>query len=248
MNKLWVIARKDIREALRSRSTYIYIVILLLLTLLYFNNYNAAVTALKDAGKSPAEIVDFSRVYLSGITYNMPLWFSVLMCTIFSAYAIIVDKSKRSLESLMAAPVSLKKIWLGKSLGVTLPSVVIALLAFIIAYVALNFVKIIPETGSFIIPDAASLVSAFILVPLLVYVVVALVIYLQLVIANPRTANFVFTGFFVLVFFSGSLLSGQGLNLNYSIIYAGLILICTGIAFMLSRSLTSERVLLSSRS
>jgi ABC-type Na+ efflux pump permease subunit len=36
MNKLWIIARKDIREAFRSRTTYFYIVILIFLSLYLF--------------------------------------------------------------------------------------------------------------------------------------------------------------------------------------------------------------------
>ncbi len=247
MAKIWIIARKDILEALRSRSTYIYVLILLFLTIFYFNNYSTQLASVKDAGKTTAEIKDFSQLFLNDLTFNMPLWFGIMMCTIFSNYAIIVDKSKRSLESLMAAPVSLKKIWLGKSLAVTLPSVIFSLAAYIIAYVVLNFMKVMPATGGFIAPGWLALVSAFILMPLLILAVVIPVIYLQLVIANPRTANFVFTGFFLIIFLGGSFLNGQGGNKNYGAIYLGIIIIGAGIAFLMSRFLSREKVLLSDR-
>lgn len=247
MNKLWVIARKDVREVLRSRSTYVYIVILLLLTILYISNYSTAVSSMKTNGKTAADILIYSQAFLTDITFNMPLWFAVLMCTVFATYAVVIEKSKRSLESLMAAPISLKEIWLGKSLAVTIPSVILALCAYIIAYIVLSIVMVMPNTGTFILPNWLALVSAFILIPVLIFTVVTLVIYLQLVIANPRTANFVFTGCFIVVFFFGSVLSGQGLKLNFSVIYLGIIVICAGIAFIISRSLTRERVLLSSK-
>ena len=247
MSKVWVIARKDIWEALRSPNTYVYVLILLLLTIFYFNNYSAGLALMKEEGKTAAEISEFSRGFLNDLTFNMPLWFGVMMCTIFSNYAIIVDKSKRSLESLMATPVNLRQIWLGKALAVSIPSVSIALAAYIMAYVILNMMKIIPATGSFIFPGGAALISAFILVPLVILVVVIPVIYLQMIIANPRTANFVYTGFFLVIFLSGSLLGGAGGNKNYSAIYLGIIVICTLISLMLSRFLTREKVLLSDR-
>jgi ABC-2 type transport system permease protein len=247
MGKIWIIARKDVGEAFRSTSTYVYILILLLLTIIYFNNYSTGVDSIKAAGKTPAEIKDFSQVFLNDLSFNMPLWFAVMMCTVFSNYAIIVDKSKRSLESLMAAPVSLKQIWLGKALAVTIPSVLIGLAAYIIAYVALNYMKVIPITGGFTMPGTSALISAFILMPLLILAVVIPVIYLQLVIANPRTANFVFTGFFVVIFLGGSFLNGQGGDKNYGAIYLGIIIIGAGIALLMSRFLSREKVLLSNR-
>ncbi len=247
MSKIWIIARKDIQEALRSRSTYIYIGFLLVLSILSFSNFTTGLASVQGVEKTPAEILDYSRLYVNGSTYNMPLWFAVLMCTIFATYAVILDKSKRSLESLMAAPVSLKQIWMGKALGVTLPSVVIALVAFVVAFLVLTFWKVLPATGSIIFPEALPLITALILTPLLIFAMVALVIYVQLVIANPRIANFVFTGFFVITFFSGTLLSGQSDKINFSLIYAGIIIICAGLALILSRSLTRERVLLSNK-
>ena len=62
----------------------------------------------------------------------------MLICGVFSAYAIIMDKAKRTLESLLATPVSLRQIWLGKSLAVALPSVAIALLVSLLALLAMN--------------------------------------------------------------------------------------------------------------
>jgi len=147
----------------------------------------------------------------------------------------------------MAAPVSLRQIWLGKTLGVTLPSVGIALVGFVVTFLVLTFWKIIPAAGAAVLPEVLPLISAIILVPLMIFMVAALVIYLQLVIANPRTANFVFTGFFILVFFVGTALSGQSDQINFSLIYSGIIIIFAVITLMLSRSLTRERVLLSSK-
>jgi ABC-type Na+ efflux pump permease subunit len=158
-----------------------------------------------------------------------------------------VEKSKRNLESLMATPVSLNKIWMAKALAVTLPSVVIALGVTLLGYIIMNVFLIIPRTGIFILPGALEIVTALLIVPCLIFSVASLVIYLQLVISNPRIANLAFTGIFLVLFFGGNIITQMGLNWNFSIIYLIIIVLCGGLCLLLSRSLTRERVMLSSK-
>jgi hypothetical protein len=136
---------------------------------------------------------------------------------------------------------------MGKCLAVTLPSIVIALVVSIIAFIVINFIAIMPDTNQFIFPEPSAIVSALVLLPMLIFAIVAIVLYLQLTISNPRFANFVFTGIFFVVFFGSSVLTGSGINFNFSYVFLGLIAICAGIAFILSRFLTKEKVLLSSK-
>jgi len=68
------------------------------------------------------------------------------------------------------------------------------------------------------------------------------------VITNPRIGNFVFSGIFFLLLFGMNALGGLGISLNYlPLIYLGVIVLCAVIAWILSRSLTKEKVLLSSK-
>jgi hypothetical protein len=114
-------------------------------------------------------------------------------------------------------------------------------------YIAINFVLIIPETGRFIAPSPLAIVTAIIIVPLLIFAVVLLVLYLQLVISNPRIANFAFIGIFFLLFFGVNALTQMGTGINFGYIYAGILVVCGIVGYILSRSLTRERVLLSSK-
>jgi ABC-type Na+ efflux pump permease subunit len=244
MNKLWVIARKDIKEAFRSRSTYIYIALLFVLTFVYFNAYSSLIGNETDQ----AEINTRSLIFINSIISTLPMMYAILICTIFAAYSVIVEKAKRNLESLMATPVSLNKIWMGKSLAVTFPSVLIALGVTLLGYIVMNTWLIVPRTGVFIVPGAMEIVNALVIVPCLIFTVVSLVLYLQLVISNPRIANLAFTGIFLLLFFGANIITQLGLDWNFSIIYLIVIAICGGLSFLLSRSLTKERVMLSSKS
>jgi ABC-2 type transport system permease protein len=247
MKKLWVIAKKDIRESFRSRSTYLYIVILFVLSFSYFSSYGARMDTIIAQNPSNETIRQASQDILNSFASTLPMLFSIWVCTIFATYSVVVEKAKRNLESLMVTPVSLKQIWLGKTLAVTLPSVIIGLGVSIIVYAALNVMKVVPETGSFLFPGPLAIISALILVPLLIFTIVSLVIYLQLTIANPRFANFIFLGIFFLLFFGINALAGFGITTNYALIYLGVAVLCGIVSLLLSPTLTKERVLLSSK-
>jgi ABC-2 type transport system permease protein len=245
MNKIWIISRKDISEVFRSRSTYVFLVIMIFLTFVYISIYNSNVKELKN---NTLSINNYSRAYLSTLAYILPLMFSNFICSIFANYAVIVDKAKRNIESLMATPVSIKQIWMGKSLAVTLPSTGIGIGMAIISYLVLDIGFVMPKTGSFISPGIVPIVSALIIIPILLFTIVAIVTYIQLTITNPRIGNFVFSGVFIILLIVGETLLGMGLSTNFlALIYLILILVCTGIVYLLSFSLTKERVLLSSK-
>jgi ABC-2 type transport system permease protein len=243
MNKLWIIAKKDIKEAFRSRSTYIFIVVIVILSFTFFSQYGRVVNGLTNQ----QEIIDTSRSFLNGLAYLLPMIFSIFICSIFANYSVIVDKAKRNIESLMATPISIKQIWMGKSLAVMLPSAVIGITVSILDYLIMNFGFVMPKTGGFITLDALAIVAAIVIVPVLIFSIVAIVVYLQLVITNPRVASFVFTGIFLLLFFGTSALGNLGIAVNIALIYLGFIVVCAGIAYALSRSLTKEKVILSSK-
>ncbi len=247
MKRMWIIAKKDIREAIRSRSTYIYIVILIFLTFSYFNGYATVTRRLAATNSSQIVVVQQSQSYLNPIASTLPMVGAIWICTIFATYAVIIEKAKRNIESLMATPVSLNQIWMGKTLAVTLPSVVAALVISAIMYIVMSFFQVIPNTGRFITPSPLAIVTAVIIVPILIYTIVALILYLQLVITNPRIANFVFLAIFFLLFFGVNFLTGAGLNLDFSYIYLGVIVVCAVASYILSHYLTKERVILSSK-
>jgi len=141
-NKLWVIAIKDIGEAFRSRSTYIVFIIMILLTVSYISVYSEYVKGLNN---NATLILNYSRAFLNSLSYVLPIMFSIFVCSVFANYAVIIDKSKRNIESLMATPVSIKQIWLGKSLAVTLPSIGIGLVVAVLSFLVMDIWFIMPK-------------------------------------------------------------------------------------------------------
>jgi len=247
MKKMWVIAKKDIFEAFRSRSTYFYIAIIIVLSIIQIINYGGQIENVAKNTLSQSDFIDQVRPLLDSALVFFPLLFAIWVCTIFATYAVIVEKSKRNLESLMATPVSLKQIWLGKTLAVTIPAVIIGIIISVVIYLAFNMAYISQYAGGFVVPSAFSIVTALIIDSALVFTIVAIVVYLQLVISNPRFANFVFIGIFFVLFFGVTALVQVGVTVSLSYYYLGALIVFGWVAFLLSRFLTREKVILSSK-
>lgn len=244
MKTVLAIAAKDIKEAFRNRSTYIYIAFLFLISFPTLEGLRAAFLR-AGQGASEAALELASRAFLRATVSTLPLTLTMLFCTYLSAYAIVLEKAKRTLESLLATPASLRQVWMGKTLAVAVPSVVATVLVLIVAVIVLNVGVIAPRTGSFVLPDVISLITGLVLVPLLAFEVVAAVSVLQLIVSNPRVANFAF----VAVFFGFYLMTVTQVAVywDFSLIYAAVLVVMAAVNLALSHLLTKERVILSSK-
>jgi ABC-2 type transport system permease protein len=239
------IARKDIREVFRNKSTYIYVAFLFVIAFPYVDGLRSSLSRLTAQGSSIADLDQASRAFLGTTVYTLPLTLSMLFCTYLSAYALMLEKAKRTLESLLATPASLRQVWLGKSLAVAVPSIVITLIVLVVAVLVLNLVVIVPKTGAFVIPDALPLATGVLLIPVLTFGVVAVVSLLQLTMANPRIANFAF----IAVFFGFYMVTVTEVSASwdFSAIYLAAVAFLAGANLLLARLLTKERVVLSSK-
>jgi ABC-type Na+ efflux pump permease subunit len=245
VGKIFVIAGKDIKEALRSRSTYFYVLILVFISLPYFSGFNNVIKSLSEQSQSSDQLRFTIQSFLSGIVYTLPLVLNMLFCSFLSAYAVIMEKAKRTLESLLSTPLSLGQVWLGKSLAVALPGVIISMLVLIVALLVLNFFFIKPIVGSFILPGTVSLVTGFIILPVMVFFVVLIVSFLQLIMANPRIGNFAYIALFLLIYMTTITEVTARWDFSMTFLVATAILVIA--TLFLARLLKKERVVLSSK-
>lgn len=243
MSQVFIIVKRDIREAFHNKSTYLYIVLLLFIAIPLFQSFNSAINGLAEQSLSAADLRLACQSTLNAVASTLPLVFSMLLCSIIATYSITMDKAKRILETLMATPLSLRQIWLGKSLAVTLPGIAIALSVSLLVFLAMNIISIVPLTGGFIPPSILAAVTGLIIIPALVFCIVSLVSFLQLVIANARLANLAFTGFFLAIYF----LTISQMTWDFSLIYLVALALLAIVASLLSRFLDKERVVLSSK-
>ena len=68
MNKIWIIARKDISEAFRSRSTYVFILVMIVLTFIYISIYTGTVNS-NPYKNNPSLIAEYSHNFLDTLAY-----------------------------------------------------------------------------------------------------------------------------------------------------------------------------------
>jgi ABC-2 type transport system permease protein len=243
MSIVSAIVSKDIREAFRNKSTYLYIAFLFFIAFPYLDGLRSALA--RSADQSPVTLTAESRDFVRATVTSLPLTLSMLFCTYLSAYAIVLEKAKRTLESLLATPASLRQVWIGKSLAVALPTVIVTWLVLLVAIAVLNLAVIVPKTGSFVLPGALPLVTGLLVVPLLTFEVVALVSLLQLIVSNPRVANFAFVAVFFAFYFAT--VTGVSGSWDFSLIYTTAIAVLAVSIIILGRFFTRERVVLSSK-
>lgn len=216
-----------------------------LLSLPYFGGFRNIINEFLKQGVTSEELRPVIQQILNKVFETLPWVLSMVICSVFSAYSVAIDKVKRTLESLLATPLSLRQIWLGKSLAVALPGVAVGLLISLLALLAMNLMAVVPAIGSFVMPGALSLLTGLIIVPLMAFLVVSLVGFIQLIVTDPRIANFVFIVAFLTVYISTftNLLPSGNLTVAYLIATVFLAVL----TLFLSRFLTKERVVLSSK-
>ena len=247
MKKALIIARKDITETLRMRSTYFTMLFILAIFSPYYFGLMSIVRNVKPAGSGLEPLI---RLYINGIIMSVPLTVAALVAGSFSTYSMIMEKTKRGFESLLATPVTLRQVWLGKSLAVFLPCMAVSVIASLLLLTFLNFAVVVPAMDSFVIPDFLPVVTGLVIVPVMVFLLVSLISLLQLVLTNPRIPILVFSIVFLSLYFGnsffGSLVAfvgAWGLSLFY-LAGSGVLAVIT---LFVSRYLTAERIILSSK-
>ena len=249
--RLWAIIRKDLLEIFRARGTYYYLPGMFFMSAFFFVSYYSLTNQLADQNASHELVVATTKAFLSSMGYLLPLLYSLFACNLTSA-GLVFEKQKRSLESLMVTPVSVRRIWIGKSLGSTLSGVAIGLSMSLIAYCIIAFAEVYPKLHMAIAPGGLAFLSGIVLVPITVFMVSLLVSYIQLIATNPRMGNLVY-GLLLLavwgiLFFASYYLPLVGISVNYyPLIFVGLIALLGAGAWLCSRVLTKEKVVLSSK-
>ena len=152
MYEIWVVARNDIRKTLRSGSTYYPLIIMVAASISYILGYNGIVKDLINQGATSQVIYEASRSYMNNLFFLWPLAYCLMVGGIGSN-ALILEKVGRNFEPLMVTPLSIRQIWAGKSLGMSVVGVIIGLGLFLLVFLGMSFSEVIPKTGVFVVPD-----------------------------------------------------------------------------------------------
>jgi len=254
MRQAMVIMRKDLRETLSTGAFYTYMALAVVLVAVVGVRalggvIGGQIDTLLEQGLAPAEVVSSVEPLVGTVLVMLSLQFMMLFCLAGSAHSLIMEKTKRSLESLLCTPLSLKQIHLGKSLAVFLPSLVLGLSLAFATVAGANQLFLAPKAGQSVMPGAASLVATLVAVPLILFFFVTMLVALQLIITKIQWINAVLAGLvFVTIVALNYGLFGFGFA-PWSIFFASLAVaaVLALATVFLSRLVTKERIVLSSK-
>ena len=215
----------------------------LLLAVLVVLVSNLAIAPLLRADAPDAAAV--SR-YLSLLAFGAAFIGMGMNLNVFTANSLVKEKAQGLYESLLAAPVGVRRFWSAKSLAVFLPGLVLGEAMALAVYLGVDLFLVAPRLGFLASPGM--LVAAFVLVPILYLPLSYLVILVGLV-GNPVSgnviANVVFSGLITVLI---NLVARGGVSPDspgFALACACVALVETVLVLALGRGLTKERVILS---
>jgi ABC-2 type transport system permease protein len=126
------------------------------------------------------------ELYLCLAMYSTCIITLGINMNIFAFQSITKEKSRGNIESLLATPLSAKKIWFAKSLAVFIPGMILAEILTLITLLTVNFIYFVPKTG-FIYNHWIG-ITCFLTVPL-VYFALSLLAHLVGLTGKPANGN-----------------------------------------------------------
>ena len=169
-----------------------------------------------------------------------------VFANVFAFRAMTREKARGNIQALLATPISPAEIWVGKSLAVFLPGLAFAVVMTMAAFLAVNYVYLVPDVGFIVNPWM--MVSSFLSVPL-VYLALGLLVHLIGLTGKPATGNVIAQVFLPLVTSLMINLAIRNVPGAASWIFSAILLgvsVAIGVTVLVIRSrLTAERVVLS---
>ncbi|MGB8645096.1 MAG: ABC transporter permease subunit [Anaerolineae bacterium] len=125
------------------------------------------------------------------IIYEFMMLFMILPLAIpvaISAYSIVGEKTTRSLEPLLATPITTAELILGKGLAAAIPAIVATWVGFVVFVLGTRVLVPNPQVSSRLL-DPVWLIAVIVVGPLLAAAAVNMSIIVSSRVSDPRTAE-----------------------------------------------------------
>lgn len=232
MEQVGIVAKKELRELATNKGTWISALVFGMLFTM--TSLGTTITA---AAQGAAVSVDWPIIYLS-------MFVGVFAGFVLCGTVFFREKQSGVIETLLCTPLDLRSIWLGKVLGVAIPSYLLGLLsAGVMVAVSLA------SAGTMDPPSLLVLLHLLVVAPVFISSAIGLVGYFQLAM-GMRENRMVSTGIFVLLIIGLSLSSGvvqEDATLIGQVV-AILLVVAAGmlaLSFTLSKRLDKEKIITS---
>jgi ABC-2 type transport system permease protein len=249
MKGMLIVLQNDVGDILHSKGFLIVAIIIGVLTVGMAVGVPIALHSWLATGPVWEEAKPLLELFMGLAINYVPLIVLFACMATWATDPIAKEKAKGPIESLLATPLTARAVWIGKSLSIFLPAYIIGLIATLIVILTMNLAAILPTMGHFVLPLPEAF-TGFLFLPLFMFALILLGIVFSLI-TNPVIGQtiIIFVGV-VMMQVVGQvggriwwLLASWDYAL-YNLAGAALLGI---IAFYLSRSLSKERIILSSK-
>jgi ABC-2 type transport system permease protein len=248
MNYIMIIVGKDIRDKLHNKALFMMLAVAAFVIFMMISSIGGGISTLSSHGLTDEELYRASQSIVSNLCLMMVFMLMLMVSLYMNAYTVLLEKTKRMLESVLCTPVQLEHLWLGKTLATFIPSIALSIILSSVTIIVMNITTIEPEVGRWVLPDAAYLVAILVGLPVVVFLLSSIIVMLQLMMQNIRLIQSIFTALIIGSSFGISYafrLSTASWVMVYIVLAAAAVL---GLAvWLLSKRLTKERIVLSSK-
>ena len=182
-SKAWTIARKDIKVILRKRHALATLIVFpVFISLGLPEVLHLVAVKITGAGELSALLdvmTAFSFFWVIG---------AAVLPTVLASYSLVGEKAERSLEPLLAAPITDRQLLLGKGIGALIPSAA-ALYIGILVFVILADAATRPVIGYDYFPNWTLGLIVLVLIPLTLVLSVAWSVIVSSRASDPRAAQ-----------------------------------------------------------
>ena len=232
MNKILVVARKEMKGIIKTKSQ--------MLVGIFFAVWFSVMTA--PVVKTVEESAVFDQ--FNNLLFYFVLMLGIFMGYLFSGRVFFNEKREGIIETLLCTPLSLRQIWSGKVVGVTIPAYFIALLTAALITIIGNIFS-----TSMLLPSPAIFLHIFLVVPAFIAAAVGLLGFGHSLLGMRENQILNISIFFVIflaLFFTKNVISGgyvvSWMAVGVLLLVAVLLLTLT---VYLTRYLSKERIVTS---
>jgi len=204
MKKIWILVRKEWAEVFRNKlvlfTTAFLPLVFAVLPLIFLYVMGSSALGLEDLTNMSDIPPEFTKM-CGGLTgtgcmqYYLVSQFMLLFMLVpmivpitFASYSIVGEKSTRTLEPLLATPITTVELLAGKALAATIPGVVATWLAFILYAVGAYFLAVEPAVIGKIL-EPLWLMAIIVVGPLVAIFGVSLAVMISSRATDPRIAE-----------------------------------------------------------
>ncbi len=203
MDKVKTIVSKEWAEVFKNRLVLFTVaflplifIILPIATLVAINSFDDG-SSMSTADEMPEELVgdlcvdmeeaDCVQAYMLNLYTLMFMILPVAIPATIAAYSIVGEKTSRSLEPLLATPITTTELLAGKTIAAFVPAVGATWLAFLIYVVTARFMVNDVVFAQVIAPEW--LIAIFVVGPLLTITAVSVAVMVSSRVSDPRVAE-----------------------------------------------------------